>query len=537
MADSKDSKPGQKPRRRRGLLLRLFLWGVVVPLTVIWVIGALLCVLTPKLAGMNAAGLPISVPPDDIRLLVDLTGTDAQGKRVMHQQVADALLEMVRDAGDTLILDQFLVNRFRGGDLAPFARDTTAELVAALVRKQQESPDTWILFITDPVNSAYEDSCPKDLEPLRAAGVHLLVTDLEQLPDINLIHAPFYRVLSPVLEGLPFFSHQHVGNVFDPAAPPMSWKAFYRLANLKANHRKVAVMKDRQGDWHLLVSSANPHSGSAAHGNQALRLRWGPVRDALQGELALARNILLHRPEGCFSQTAAPELLRAVEQRLASLPNVIPGAPPPTPGVPRVTYLTERATAEKAEAMLAAATKGDRVTMLMFYFSDPGIIKALQGAAVRGAIVRLVLDANKDAFGREKNGVPNRVVARQLHDWAAENPARNLQIRWFATHGEQGHYKCLRVLSPDGGRDQLLAGSANFTVRNLRGFNLEADLFVEQAGAVGQRFDTVFAEVWDNTGGLVYSVEYATYAEAGRVSYAWKRLLKAQADLTGLCSW
>ncbi len=50
----------------------------------------------------------------------------------------------------------------------------------------------------------------------------------------------------------------------------------------------------------------------------------------------------------------------------------------------------------------------------MFYLSERQIIKALIAAQQRGVQVRVLLDPNKDAFGREKNGIPNRQVAAEL---------------------------------------------------------------------------------------------------------------------------
>ena len=52
----------------------------------------------------------------------------------------------------------------------------------------------------------------------------------------------------------------------------------------------------------------------------------------------------------------------------------------------------------------------------MFYLSERQIVKALITAKERGVNVRVLLDPNKDAFGREKNGIPNRQVASELND-------------------------------------------------------------------------------------------------------------------------
>ncbi len=53
----------------------------------------------------------------------------------------------------------------------------------------------------------------------------------------------------------------------------------------------------------------------------------------------------------------------------------------------------------------------NRSDLVMFYLSERQIIKSLLAAHRRGVKMRVLLDANKDAFGLEKNGVPNRPVA------------------------------------------------------------------------------------------------------------------------------
>ena len=54
----------------------------------------------------------------------------------------------------------------------------------------------------------------------------------------------------------------------------------------------------------------------------------------------------------------------------------------------------------------------------MFYLSERKIISAIKKAHSRKVKVRLLLDPNKDAFGREKNGIPNRSVAYELESMA-----------------------------------------------------------------------------------------------------------------------
>jgi phosphatidylserine/phosphatidylglycerophosphate/cardiolipin synthase-like enzyme len=90
---------------------------------------------------------------------------------------------------------------------------------------------------------------------------------------------------------------------------------------------------------------------------------------------------------------------------------------------------------------------------------------ALKRAADRGAGLRVSLDPNHDAFGKRKDGIPNRPVAKELVD-------HGIEVRWCKTQGEQCHSKLLQVVRADG-RAELIAGSANFTRRSLDNLNLE----------------------------------------------------------------
>jgi phosphatidylserine/phosphatidylglycerophosphate/cardiolipin synthase-like enzyme len=141
---------------------------------------------------------------------------------------------------------------------------------------------------------------------------------------------------------------------------------------------------------------------------------------------------------------------------------------------------------------LRASEAGDQVDLAMFYLSERRVVGALLEAAARGAAVRLVLDPNKDAFGREKGGIPNRQVARELF----HRSEGQIRVRWYDTHGEQFHTKLMVVTR--GNQVAVLGGSANLTRRNLRDFNLETDLRFRLpadaplALAVREYFDRIF---------------------------------------------
>ena len=60
--------------------------------------------------------------------------------------------------------------------------------------------------------------------------------------------------------------------------------------------------------------------------------------------------------------------------------------------------------------------------------------------------IRVLLDPNKDAFGFEKSGLPNREVASEL----VAASAGAIKLRWYRTHGEQFHVKLAAIRSDHG---------------------------------------------------------------------------------------
>src|SRR5690606_35501129 len=146
---------------------------------------------------------------------------------------------------------------------------------------------------------------------------------------------------------------------------------------------------------------------------------------------------------------------------------------------------------------------------------------SLLDAAERGVTLRILLDPNKDAFGREKNGIPNRQVAMTLH-------RAGIPVRWCNTSGEQCHSKLMLLVRADG-QAELLLGSANFTRRNLDDLNLETNLHLRAGADHALIQDTLamFEQRWGNTGEVRYSLDYAAYADESRLRYWLYRFMEA----------
>ena len=471
-----------RSRWRRGLRLAL------LALLIAWVGMAAWHRYKPLPPGIGMA-MPVRAA-EAVTFLADYTWVDRDGGRRIDHRIFDRVLARIAAAERLVVLDMFLFNDFAGDADGPDMRPLSDQVEDALIERRADVPGLRAVLITDPINRLYGGIESERLERLRRAGVEVVVTDLARLRDSNPAWSGFWRLCC-----------RWAGNSADggwlpnPVGPgDVSLRTWLRLVNFKANHRKTLVADSPEG-WVGLVTSGNPHDASSAHGNIALEFTGPAALDLLATEAAVA----------AFS--GAP---------LDGLPETRP--PVPVNGA-EVQVLTEAAIRDAALVAIDAAGAGDRVDLAIFYLSHRGVIRALKRAARRGAEVRVLLDPNRDAFGAEKSGIPNRPVARELVD-------AGIEVRWCATRGEQCHSKFLQVVGA--GRAELIAGSANFTRRNLDNLNLETN--VRLAGPVTYpalaSAAAYFERRWTNEGGRIHSRPYADFAEDSLLRYWRYRLME-----------
>lgn len=414
-----------------------------------------------------------TVPVDGIRLLVDETWTDKPDRRYVEQEIFDGLFELIDQAEKFILLDLFLVNDFLyepGSGMRPLS----GELFAKLLEKRRNQPEVEIVFISDPVNTLYGSIESEGFKQLEAAGVRVVWTNLDRMRDSNPIYSKVWRLLFKWWGTAP---GDAVENPLGEGR--ISRRSMLRLLNFKANHRKVVLTEKS-----LLVSSANPHDASSAHWNVALRLDGFALPLAWESESAVLRM-------SGAGDIQPPEF--NVRTMLAANRHV--------------SLVTERSIKEQALGLLDHAQPGDRIDLAMFYFSDRDLMRAFIAAHKRGCAVRIILDPSKDAFGKIKNGIPNRQTAYHLNK-------AGIPLRWADTHGEQCHVKMLYVEKADG-TATFLSGSGNYTRRNINNFNLECDLAytAPQNDETFVRLRKLFDRWWSNPDGRIYTTDYATYAD------------------------
>lgn len=470
-----------------------------IAITVLLVVGLVLVAVgiyhsvKPLPPGLNFDGP--SRPVGEVRFLSDTSYIGADGERHLEQSIFDEVFAMIKAAERFVLVDMFLFNAFQGEEPEQH-RALSAELTERLVAQKQRFPELQAHLITDPINTVYVGQRAAHLERLEQAGITLTFTRLEALRDSNPLYSSIWRT---------FLSHWGTSAGSLLANPlgdgRISLRSFLVLPNFKANHRKL-IIADQGDEYVALVTSANPHDGSSAHGNVALRFTGPAVLDLLSTEQAVL----------AFSGGPGESI-------------EIPPQPVSEPTGAGLRVVTELAIKEALLSTINGVGAGDALDVAVFYLSDRDIVTALKNAHSRQALVRILLDANKAAFGREKNGIPNRQAALELH-------RAGIPVRWCETRGEQCHSKFLMARSADG-QANLIVGSANFTRRNLNNLNLETNLVLSgettQLTALADAAEW-FEMRWHNTDDKRFSVDYEAYAD----DRLWPQLLYRVMEATGL---
>jgi len=437
------------------------------------------------------------VDPGTVSFLVDETYIDEGGQRVSEQEIFNEVFSMIRQAKENLVIDMFLFNEWQGSTVET-TRLLAGELTQKLIDKKEKDPDVVIVVISDPINTVYGGVLSIHYEQLRQEGIEVVVTDLHGLRDSNPIYSGWWRLLFGWRERQP--ATGSMSHPFDAREEKVSVHSWLELLNFKANHRKVVL-----ADESVLVTSANPHDGSSAHSNVAIKVERGLGQVVWQSEQAVA----------CLSGACLPEMTFSQMDKGNN------------EGEVGVQLLTESAIRHKLISLIDQTDRGDNIAMAMFYLADRPVIRSLKAAGDRGVKIRLILDPNRDAFGRIKNGVPNRPVAHEL-----VSDSEEVTVRWCDTHGEQCHSKL--VLIDYGDRQAMMLGSANLTRRNIGDYNLESNVLITTRRAIPAtaKAGAYFERAWGNLGGKTYTADYESYAEGS----TWKRLLYLCQEETGLSS-
>lgn len=422
-----------------------------------------------------------------VRFVYDLTYE--KNGRVMEQQLYDEAIRIINEAEHTLLIDMFLYNdeydRSKG-EYPTRAIDITNNILQAM----EANPGLNVTIITDAINNLYGSATPETFLHLEQAGATVIFTNMKPLQDSNPIYSSIWRTY---LQWWPVSQNGFLPNAFNPDGAKSSVGTYLDLLNFKANHRKV-VMNEQEA---LLTSANVTHDGSSNHSNIGFIVTGAILQDLYQSEQAVA--------------ALSNKQLADVDWRYLSKTSDV-----------KTKLVTEGKIKKAMLALLNGADHGSDVRIGVFYISDRDIVKAIKAAANRGANVQIIVDPNKDAFGLEKNGIPNRQVAAELRK-------NKIDVRFYDTNGEQFHSKFLYVKSAE--HAALIGGSANFTRRNLADYNLESNLYIEMPSSheFAQQIEHYFNQLWNNEEGQ-YTVDFEVYEDQA----LWKKLIYHIQEATGL---
>lgn len=455
----------------------------------------LLLIIIPIIYSLNTknpAGTNVSsdFKDADCEFLYDLTYLK-DGKRIHEKRIFNREMELIKNAQDFLMLDFFLFN-----DEYPNTMNfpnQVEEMTDLLIAKKKENPEMPILFVTDPINNFYGAYEEDNLKRLRENGIEVVVTDLNKMRDSNALASGIYRAY---LQWFGTSGGGWIKNFFDKDADKVNVRSILKLANFKGNHRKVLISEKE-----ALVASANPHDPSAHHSNVAMVFRGKSMEDLIKSESIFFDKL--------------PDVIENFKAEEVTSPY-------------KLKVITEGKIYDEISKNINETKKGDEINLGIFYLSEFRILRELGEAAKRGVDVKIIADLNKDAFGLEKNGSPNRPALSELKE---DYP--DINIRWYQTSGEQFHTKFIYFDFKD--KDPLsILGSANYTRRNLDNFNLETNLAVEMKkdSPMAGEMKNYYARIWNNEDG-----DYTLPIEDFYESRFIMRILWKIQEKTGLCTW
>lgn len=455
----------------------------------------LLLIIIPILYSLNTknpAGTNVSseFKDADCEFLCDLTYLKDE-KRIHEKRIFKREMDLIKNAQDFLMLDFFLFN-----DEYPNSMDfpnQVKEMTDILIAKKKENPTMPILFVTDPINNFYGAYEEDNLKRLRENGIEVVVTDLNKMRDSNALVSGIYRTY---LQWFRTSGGGWIKNFFDKDADKVNIRSILKLANFKGNHRKVLISEKG-----ALVASANPHDPSAHHSNVAMVFRGKSMEDLIKSE-----SIFFDKLPDVIENFKAEEVTSPYKLRV----------------------ITEGKIYDEISKNIKETKKGDEINLGIFYISEFRILRELGEAAKRGVDVKIIADLNKDAFGLEKNGSPNRPALSELKDKYPD-----INIRWYQTSGEQFHTKFIYFDFKDKNPLAIL-GSANYTRRNLDNFNLETNLAInmEKDSPMAREMNDYYNRIWNNEDG-----DYTLPIEDFYESRFIMRILWKIQEKTGLCTW
>lgn len=459
-----------------------------------------------------------SVAEEDLGLQESYSGINPEtGEQFSHLTIGDKALEMIANAKKLVLASVFLFDTMKAQGTT--TRDIVKEFTDLLVRKKKENPEIKIVIILDPINKAYGNFVAPAVEELISNHIDVFYSDLMDTKSATKLgfREGFHETSRFINRRLSFGLLGRLSNLLMKPKVPIntalgkgiSLEMIWNAAALKANHRKILVT-DSADTYEALVSSANPHNGSVKSANYSVTVKgetakyiYMVLREDVKNSIRL-KDVLWGTKDKKYRKTYLKEVLPVIEIAKSKDEKSV-----------LVSFMTENQIKKQIIKMLDEVEVDDEVRIQIFYLSDFEVLKAIMTAAQKVAYpIKLIVDPSKDAFGSEKNGVPNRQTGsilmkesereklpkklKKLFGMPFANEL-NLVVRWYDTHGEQNHAKIMSITNHRTGKYELINGSANWTGKNLKNINMEANLRIKGSRKLVNKFNDIFEKLWANT--------------------------------------
>ncbi len=435
---------------------------------------------------LNYESSEYSLFDEETQLLSDITINSEGDEPIREHEIFDAFNNVIQNAEKFIVLDMFMFTDLGAAkdDYPPISKDL--ELVISDQMEKYPALDVWI--ITDPINTSYGSHEASRIEALEEQGAHVIYANLDPLRDPIPIYTSFYRMF---LQWFGESGGQWFPNYFGSQEPDISLGSYFKTFNIKSNHRK-ALITENEG----IYSSANAHDASAYHSNIGVRVR-GTILEAM---LEAERRVVSYSG-GNVENFPSPDQLK-IEER-----------PEEEELIAKV--VTDGTVFEEALKIIEDSKEGEEIWLGMYLFSEADIIEAMENAADRGVLVRIILDPNQTSFGKEKPGIPNIAVTHSMNISEREN----LEVRWYNVDKGQYHSK---ILFLKGNESKVLLGSINYSRRSLGKYSLQNNMFIRGPGETEfmQEVSSYFERLWNNPDHK-YTLDYGEYQD----SLSWFRRL------------
>lgn len=471
----KSKKPKNKiSSKKRYVLL------ILSVLLLIYIINFIFYTTKTLPEGTSIEGKIYHLSEEQIKFLYDLTYETPSGEKKFEQTIFDNFFKIIDESQRFIFIDAFLFNTDYSENVK--FRNLTTDLKNKLIEKKKLSPEIKIYFTTDEINNFYGAYISEEILELKQAGIVVTITKMEEMRDSNPLYSAFWRaVLQPFgTSGKGWITHP-LGN----SEEKITLRSLFKLINAKANHRKL-IVADKNNTLISLVTSANPHDASSKHSNVAFLIQGDIGKDIIDSEIKIAHfsGTSIENPDYSFM------INNNLDKDIA------------------VQFLSEGKIKSSILEEIKSTKSGDKISMAMFYLSERDIINSLLDASQRGVEINLILDSNKDAFAREKNGIPNRPVANEL----IERSGGKIKIRWYNTLGEQFHSKLIMIQKNE--KTIIFLGSANLTKRNIGDFNIESEIkaVLPSGSLIALDIENYFNRIWGNLDGN-YTLPFESYSD------------------------